>query len=234
MQQQSFSSEEIYNILKEEILSLQIKPGDALGENMLCSRFGTSRTPVRAVLRRLEGLGLVQIIPHKGTFVTRLDLDEINQLIYLRVAVESSVLSDFMDVVTPMMLEKIRYIIRKQRVVLESGEPLQAFLTMDTHLHGVWFKETGKTRLWDIIQKHQVHYTRFRMLDITKLQHIENIIEDHERLLDIIENKDKDAVLSYLDNHLFGAIKRVSDKVTSTYRDYFIEEKPETSNFIDF
>ncbi|MDO4484846.1 MAG: GntR family transcriptional regulator [Clostridia bacterium] len=77
----------MYNQLAGEILRFEIKPGDTLSENQLCQRFGLSRTPVRSLLQRLQENGLVQIIPHKGSMVTRLDYDIVNQLIYERLAV---------------------------------------------------------------------------------------------------------------------------------------------------
>ena len=67
--------EDIYQTLEYEIVTLKIKPGETISENQLCKRFGISRTPVRAALQRLEQNGFVQIIPCKGTIVTPIDLD---------------------------------------------------------------------------------------------------------------------------------------------------------------
>ena len=68
------SVDEIYQILEGEIVSLEIKPGEMLSENTLCKRFSISRTPVRSALQRLEQNRFVQIIPHKGTIVTPINL----------------------------------------------------------------------------------------------------------------------------------------------------------------
>ena len=48
------SSEYMYQVLKNEILTLEIKPGEPMSENDLCKRFGVSRTPVRSALQRLR------------------------------------------------------------------------------------------------------------------------------------------------------------------------------------
>ena len=92
------SSEYMYQVLKNEILTLEIKPGEPMSENDLCKRFGVSRTPVRSALQRLLDAGLVTIVPYKGTTASLLNFEEIRQLIYMRVAVESMVLRDFIDV----------------------------------------------------------------------------------------------------------------------------------------
>ena len=98
------SSEYMYQVLKNEILTLEIKPGEPMSENDLCKRFGVSRTPVRSALQRLRDAGLVTIVPYKGTTASLLNFEEIRQLIYMRVAVESMVLRDFIDVCTPILL----------------------------------------------------------------------------------------------------------------------------------
>ena len=67
--------EDIYQTLEYEFVTLKIKPGETISENQLCKRFGISRTPVRTALQRLEQNGFVQIIPCKGTIVTPIDLD---------------------------------------------------------------------------------------------------------------------------------------------------------------
>ena len=79
--------EQIYRTLEQEILRFEHKPGDLISEHYLCHRFSLSRTPVRSILLRLQENGLVQIVPRKGSIVTRLDYDIINQFIYERVAV---------------------------------------------------------------------------------------------------------------------------------------------------
>ena len=84
--------DQMYQQLAAEILRFEHKPGDPLSENYLCQRFSLSRTPVRSILQRLQENGLVQIIPRKGSIVTKLDFDIVHQMIYQRVAVETMVL----------------------------------------------------------------------------------------------------------------------------------------------
>ena len=68
------STDDIYTIIKNEIIALVIKPGEDLSENSLCKRFGVSRTPIRTVLQKLENRGFLAIEPYKGSFVTLLEL----------------------------------------------------------------------------------------------------------------------------------------------------------------
>lgn len=152
----------VFDMLKQEILSLELKPGQAISENEICSRFDVSRTPVREALRRLQEQGFVNTIPYSGTYVTLLNLDNIRQMIYMRVAVELMVMRDFMEVATPLLYEEIRHQIRCQELLIqEPGFEPEQFYSMDAQMHGLWFCAIGKTKLWDFRQAQQLHYTRF-------------------------------------------------------------------------
>lgn len=58
-------------------------------------------------------------IPYSGTYVTLLNLDNIRQMIYMRVAVELMVMRDFMEVATPLLYEEIRHQIRCQELLIQ-------------------------------------------------------------------------------------------------------------------
>jgi DNA-binding GntR family transcriptional regulator len=60
----------IYNDLKKQILTLVLEPGAALDEASLCKRYKISRTPLREILRALAGEGCVDIVDHRGAYVS--------------------------------------------------------------------------------------------------------------------------------------------------------------------
>lgn len=66
----------VFERLRDEILSLELRPGQLIDEANLAERFNVSRSPVREALVRLAADGLVQTVPNKGTVVTPLNLDE--------------------------------------------------------------------------------------------------------------------------------------------------------------
>jgi len=66
--------------LRDRILDLSIAPGSHIGERLLATRFGLSRTPTREAINRLAAEGLVELQPHRGAFVPPLDLTTIDEL----------------------------------------------------------------------------------------------------------------------------------------------------------
>ena len=77
-----------YSHIRQDILRGQAPPGAHLKEEELALALGVSRSPVRDALRRLAGEGLVRIERDRGTYVTRFDADEIDEIFYLRAALE--------------------------------------------------------------------------------------------------------------------------------------------------
>lgn len=63
----------IYERLKQQILTLQLLPGQLLDEVALSAQYGVSRTPIRDTLRRLSGEGYVVIRSHHGARVTPME-----------------------------------------------------------------------------------------------------------------------------------------------------------------
>jgi DNA-binding GntR family transcriptional regulator len=218
----NYASRDIFRILEHEIITLKIKPGTFLSENALCARFGVSRSPIRSVLQELRLCGLVNITPYKGTQVTLMDFDIINQIIYQRMAVETFVLEDFIKTCNLLDLEKIRHNLSSVKRLLESEDfTASQFYELDSQLHEIWFTATRKNYLWECIQKSDCHYTRFRMLDIVEIKNFNQIVEEHEALLKALENGDTTAIRPLMQKHLFGGVTRLGSLIFTKLKDYF-------------
>ena len=234
MEEKNYKSrgEMVGETLKQEILELRLKPGQMISENDVCDRFGVSRTPVREALRLLQEQGFVETVPYRGTYVTLLSLDNIKQMIYMRVAVETMVLRDFIAVQSPMVMEDIRHQIAKQQALIQEKdfEPEQ-FYRMDAKMHSIWFTAVRRQKLWEMLQAQQLHYTRFRMLDFITETDFTRIIGEHKELFGLIEARDERGVEASLKEHLYYSMKRMRKSIEVDYKDYF-EEEPEEGRFV--
>ena len=222
----------VFETLKREILDLKLKPGCLISESDICERFGVSRTPVRDALRLLQEQGFAETIPYRGTYVALLSLDNIKQMIYMRVAVETMVLRDFMEIQTPMVMEEIRHAIAVQKALIQTpGFEPEQFYRMDAQMHSLWFTAVKRQKLWDMLQAQQLHYTRFRMLDFITETDFPRIIGEHEQLFELICKKDLSGLEQVLKDHLYYSMKRMRHSIEVDYKDYF-EEEPEENRFV--
>ncbi|MFV0386803.1 GntR family transcriptional regulator [Paracoccus sp. (in: a-proteobacteria)] len=63
----------VYDLLRDQILDLELPPGAIIDENQLSDRFGMSRTPIREALVRLAAEGLITTLPNRSTMVSTID-----------------------------------------------------------------------------------------------------------------------------------------------------------------
>ncbi|MCI6376500.1 MAG: GntR family transcriptional regulator [Clostridiales bacterium] len=219
--------EQMYQELAGEILRFAFKPGDLLSENYLCQRFHVSRTPVRSVLQRLQENGLVQIIPRKGSIVTRLDFDIINQCIYERLAVETMVMRDFIRTCTALDVEKTRQVFSQLQALgeLYHNAPRQfdaaRFLRTDMAMHETWFGYMKKRYLWERLSSPRSSYTRFCTLDILEGNNVDDVLAEHAEMLNLIDSGNTKELEPLLRRHFYGGVRRLGKLIFTKYIDYF-------------
>ncbi len=81
--------EVVAEAIRQMIASGQLMPGERLFEDRLAEQLGVSRNPVREAIRALEGTGLVEVLPRRGAYVSRVDEDRVRQLLELRSVIEA-------------------------------------------------------------------------------------------------------------------------------------------------
>ncbi|HIT64567.1 MAG TPA: GntR family transcriptional regulator [Candidatus Ventrimonas merdavium] len=223
----ALTNDDIYQILESEIVSLKTAPGDALSENSLCQRFHVSRTPIRSVLQRLEQNRFVDIIPYKGTIVTPIDLDIVNQMIYQRVAIETMVLRDFIKSCSPTDVERVRYSLQIIQGSAKGIEDLETFdindfLDKDLLMHEIWFHATGKMFLWERLTTPHPDYSRFIRLDVVGGQNVPDVLVDHQEMMRLIDARCTDGIEELMSRHLYGGVRRLGGRLFSDeYKKYF-------------
>lgn len=83
-------SQQIYELLKKDIVECKLEPGQLLEENVISERYEIGRTPFREASHRLEAEGLVNIVHRRGAFVASFSYESTNDLFELRMIVEPS------------------------------------------------------------------------------------------------------------------------------------------------
>ena len=88
------SKEYAYRVLKDNIMSLELKPGDLLSETELSKVLNLSRTPIREVIMKLKSEYLIEVKPQSGTYVAKIDWNLIDEAIFMRYFLEKEVLKE--------------------------------------------------------------------------------------------------------------------------------------------
>ena len=77
-----------YEALKKRIINNSLKPGNPLNERVLSEELRISKTPIREAFQQLEQEGFVENIPHKGSFVSTISVQDIREIFEVREILE--------------------------------------------------------------------------------------------------------------------------------------------------
>jgi len=175
-------SDKVYDGLRNAIITLDLKPGDEINVKSISENLGVSRSPVRDALLRLEKEGLVDIVPQKGTCVSRIDLSRANEERFLRACLEDEVIRLFIKRHGENDISRLRQSLDLQQDSLEKKDYI-SFLSQDDLFHETFFQATEKTMCWHIIQSMSGHYRRVRLISLWNAKIISNVISQHAELL---------------------------------------------------
>ncbi|RZS92364.1 GntR family transcriptional regulator [Cuneatibacter caecimuris] len=220
----------IYERLRDEIMYLELEPGQGISEIETGKRFDVSRTPIRDAFKRLESEGLLEIKPHVGTFVSLIDLDGIADVLYMREKVELAVLEELAGAISRAQLIRLELIMGRQKKLLEQPDARVAaeeFIRSDNEFHCEIFKLAGKQKIWNILTGTSYHYERFRMfVNIMDSEILTKLYEEHLLIFDALEQGRVDLLKQVFPDHLYTGIRRGAQKVYEMPQ-YFYETPAE-------
>lgn len=103
----------IFEHLRQEFLSGNVKPGDRLIERDIAAKLNVSRTPVREALRKLESEGFVEYLPRKGMIVRGFNLSEIKEIYDIRKELECLAVRNAIQHMTEQDIQTMQGILRQ-------------------------------------------------------------------------------------------------------------------------
>ena len=192
---------DLLETLREDIVSMRLKPGTVLSRQELQDRFGLSSTPVRDCLLRLQEAGLVDIFPQHATLVSRIDLDQARQAQFLRRSLETECVRQLCASRPPELVERLERLIRQQTALAEIGE-IDQFTAADQAFHLALFEANNVGDLWHLIRSRSGHIDRLRRLHLPVKGKIAEILIAHRAIVDAIAANDGPAADAALRGHL--------------------------------
>lgn len=196
------ASEDVYQAIKDDILTLVKKPGSEIKVNEITEAMGISRSPVRDALMRLNSESLVDVLPQRGCWVSLIDIERVEEERFLRHSLEKSVLSYFIDASKSSDISRLLYFVSLQKEAQQAGDEA-AFFKWDDEMHQCIFSSAGMQRCWQIIARETGHYRRMRLLSFDMPGVLEKNIEQHLELISALEKKDVASALKIEGDHIF-------------------------------
>lgn len=195
--------EQILHTLKQDIITLALKPGTVLSETVLSEQFQISRTPLRDVLKQLALEQYIHIYPKKGNMVSYIDLESVEQMIFLRSVLEKEILQSLSGrLPLPGILELKEILAAQEKAISAADSSCEQFLERDDDFHRTLFQLGGRLYLWNLLQQSNVHYARYRRLHLLKQEKLQDILQEHRRILEGLIQGDGSPLPELIDRHL--------------------------------
>jgi DNA-binding GntR family transcriptional regulator len=203
--------ERIYRTIRDRICLLEYEPGLKLSEVDLAREFGVSRTPVRAVLSRLEAEGLLESRHGVGTFVTDVDIEALMPVYALRM--ELAELIGKLDPVPPSQADvaRVRKLLARCDGMLDDPDP-KAYARINMEFFHALSAMTGNQPLRDISERLYFLTHRIWLKSVPRLDLRDELVVFRREVADTLaamEINDLEAVGHIRRSHISMSVKRM-------------------------
>jgi DNA-binding GntR family transcriptional regulator len=211
---------QLYDLLRELIVSLDLPPGTPLVRPELAAKYGVSQTPVRDALMRLEEEGLVVVIPQAGTRVSKIDLDKAGQAHFLRRSIELELVRDLARTGDAALIRRLRAILSLQNAQVEAQDFI-GFSATDQEFHRELYAAANMLDLWQLVRSRSGHIDRLRRLHLPALGKAQRVLSDHTLIVDAIAAADPELAQRQVREHLSGTLSQVNE-IRARYPEFFL------------
>ena len=191
----------VFNTLRQAILRGELKPGERLMEIQLANKLGVSRTPIREAIRKLEKEGLVTIEPRRGAYASQISTDDMVEILEVRQNMEGLAAFFAASRMKPEQMRELEDVSKKYNEAVSEGN-MQDMITYDTRFHRIIVESCNNKILVQMIEQLQELVLRFRYIYYDNFRRAENMPEEHQVILEAIENGDAEAARQAADVHI--------------------------------
>ncbi|MGC9670286.1 GntR family transcriptional regulator [Planosporangium sp. 12N6] len=195
--------------LHQMIMSGELPPGSPLRLVELAEQLGMSNMPVREGLRRLEALGMVEIIPHKGAWVRELSEEDLLDTHQTRLALETLAVRMAAERFTAADAEAAVAALDEHARLSQSGQEVAA-RRAHTEFHFAIYRGSGSVWLPRAIEPVWENYERYRFAGSLTPARLEQMRCEHQAILDACVAHDVAEAEAALCRHLEGAMERIT------------------------
>ena len=184
-------SEQAYRHLRDRLIMLDIRPGEAINDGKLAAELGIGRTPVREALKRLESDHLVVSYPRRGTFATVVDITELADVSELRESLEPLAARRTAKLATAALRAEIRETAAAISTMGDDDDPYD-LMRYDIKVHRLIYRAAANGHLEDVLIRYDNLATRIWCMVLEKVPSVASHIAEHVELLEAVADGDSE------------------------------------------
>jgi DNA-binding GntR family transcriptional regulator len=195
-------SEEAYLRIRERIVSLDMRPGSVVNEGRLREELKIGRTPIREALQRLARENLVRSIPHRGTFVTDVNITDLARITEVRVVLEGHAARLAAERLSTTDREALAQLLER----LEEGPSLdqRQLMRLDQQIHREIYRAARNPFLEATLERYFNLSLRLWYLVLDRQVALREAVEEHAELLRAILAGDGPGADESMRRHVTG------------------------------
>ncbi|WP_421724927.1 GntR family transcriptional regulator [Bauldia sp.] len=205
---------QIYEVIRHAIVSLALKPGAIINEKEICDRLGTSRTPFREAILKLNNEHLVTIVPNSGTYVAKINLQDVFDGQLIRDALELRAVRFAASRMTPEFERDLDFnVYQQKRFAAEKN--YDRFYLLDEQFHFLICSFGTSERVWQVVHEAKAQLDRIRRLAFPTDNHMNIVLAEHLEVFEALKARDPDLAVEAMSRHLrrvFRTIRMLLDE----------------------
>lgn len=199
---------QVYQQIREDILSGVYKTGEELPEIGLGERLGVSRTPVREALRQLALEGLVEQIPNKGVFVKGISWEDIQDIYEIRARLEGLCAKKAALLATEEELEQM-----EETMVLAdfhaAKEHEEQVFELDSRFHELMYQASHSRMLAHTLSAYHQYVKMVRKASISAQRRFQKTNREHADILQALKNRNPESAEELARAHILNSMEHI-------------------------
>ncbi|MDR3373282.1 MAG: GntR family transcriptional regulator [Ancalomicrobiaceae bacterium] len=194
------TTDHVTTVLRNAIVTSGLPPGALINKHVICERLGVSRFPVSEALNRLQTEGLVEILPQRGTRVTRIRISDVEESMFIRRALEAETVRQLAPQASDALLANLERNMRYQQSAIDADDR-QGFHTLDLEFHLTLMEALAYGRVRAAIDSARANLERARRILLGTPGYVATYAE-HLSIFEAMMARDGDHAAAAMTAHL--------------------------------
>jgi len=214
-EKESTKSENLTEYLIEAIVEGQISPGSKISEPELAKRLQVSRGPLREAIMRIEGLGLIERIPHVGARVIQFSSEKLLELYAVREALEGMAARLAVRNITEIEIAGLETLLSTHSAHIDQVDGASYFHQQgDFDFHYRIIKASRNSQLISLLCDELYHLLRmYRYQSPRSQSRPVEALEEHKYILQAIRNRDEELAEILMRRHISGSRRLIEQQI---------------------
>lgn len=190
-----------YEAIKRRIITCDLKPGEVLSEGVLSTELDIGRTPIHQAIDRLAAEGLIDVLPRKGIMVKPISLNEIFDIIDIRLVNEAYCVRRVAELADAGDLARLTANLDATWEAAKTRE-IETMMNLDRAFHALLAASSRNAVLPDIMGNLHDRSTRLWFISLRSNEHHVRVCEQHAAVVEGIRKQDPDAAEKAIRVHI--------------------------------